>query len=99
MELTTLNADDFDSIKAEISAPYQPGQSIRTVLANQVIRNLRILKEQGQPLCDLDAVQLIQSKFDPVVFKDCWMDYARTNGPISLKSPDSLVKALICICQ
>jgi hypothetical protein len=94
-ELATLNEDDFDAIRADLCAPYQDGQSIRSILAEQVTRNLRVLREHGQPLSDIDAVRCIQSKFNPITFDDCWKDYARTNGPISSKTPSSLVAAII----
>ncbi len=94
-ELATLNEEDFDAIRAELCSPYQDGQSIRSVLADQVTRNLRLLREHGQPLSDIDAVRCIQSKFNPLVFEECWKDYARTNGPIASKTPGSLVAAII----
>ena len=94
-ELATLNEDDLDAIRAELCAPYQEGQSIRSILAEQVTRNLRLLKEHGQPLSDIDAVRLIQAKFKPLTFDECWKDYARTNGPIASKTPESLVAAII----
>ena len=94
-DLATLNEDDFDTIRAELCSPYQDGQSIRSVLADQVTRNLRLLREHGQPLSDIDAVRYIQSKFNPIAFDECWKDYARTNGPIASKTPGSLVATII----
>ena len=94
-DLATLNEEDLDAIRAELCSPYQDGQSIRSVLADQVTRNLRLLREHGQPLSDIDAVRCIQAKFNPNVFEECWRDYARTNGPIASKTPGSLVAAII----
>ena len=93
--LGVLNAEDLRLLRAEISAPYIPGQSIRTILAEQVTRNLRILGENGQPLSNFDAVAAIKSKFNPVTFEECWKDYARTNGPVLSQTPESLIAAII----
>lgn len=94
-QLEHFNAEDIVSIRAEISSPYVPGQSIRAVLNQQVLQNLRILTENGQALSNYDACRAIKAKFNPIQFEDCWKDYARTNGKVSKQTPQSLCEAII----
>jgi hypothetical protein len=94
-QLLTMTERDFDFLKSEISRHYVPNSPVRTVLANEVTRNLATLANHGQPMPTMEAVRAIKGKFDPNVFDRCWDQYAVTNGPISSQSAESLIAAII----
>jgi hypothetical protein len=94
-QLLTMTEKDFDFLKAEVARPYVPNSPVRTVLANEVTRNLALLADHGQPMATMEAVRAIKGKFDPHVFERCWDQYSVTNGPIASQSAGSLIAAII----
>ena len=98
-QLGVLTEQDFDTIKAQIALPYMPNTPIRTILATEVLRNLSLLADNGQPMSAIESVRLIKGKFNPIVFEKCWDQYAISNGPIASQTPGSLVACIITFVE
>ena len=67
-QLLTMTERDFDYLKAQVARPYMPNSPVRTVLANDVTRNLKLLADHGQLMSTMETVHAIKGKLDPHVF-------------------------------
>ena len=94
LQLGTLTSLDLSEMYTRLIAMYVDPEPIAPFLANKMQLFADYTRIQ-QPYSEVAKVEILKACFDPVVFEDCWISYARTNGTLQLQTAATLNDAVI----
>ena len=97
-QFAQLSNKDIKLLKSNLVRPYSNNGKIGQFTAAQLII-LEELRQAGQPMSNMEAIEAIKSAYDTIDFAPCWTEFSKDYGALALQTPANLCPFIVTFVE